>query len=90
MELNQEKCQYEWGEMGGRVRLVLSQVQKGQGSGLLAAPVALDRPPEELLHMPRHVHGVVQVEISVRIQHGVTSATGHREESDHPAAHYPT
>lgn len=44
----------------------------GQGSGLLAAPLALYRPPEELFYMPRHIHGVVQVEVSVRIQHRVT------------------
>lgn len=56
---------------------------KGQGSGLLAAPLALNRPPEELLYMPRHVHGVVQVEVSVRIQHRVTPATGHRVEPNH-------
>lgn len=47
---------------------------EGQGSGLLAAPLALHGPPQELLHVPRHVHGVVQVELSVRVQHGVTPA----------------
>lgn len=79
MELNHEKCQCKWGKLGGRVHLVLSRLM-GQGSGLLAAPLALYRPPEELFYMPRHIHGVVQVEVSVRIQHRVTPATGHREE----------
>lgn len=49
---------------------------RGQGSGLLAAPLALYGPPEELLHVPGHVHGVVQVEVSVCIQDGVAPATG--------------
>lgn len=52
------------------------------GSGLLAAPLALYRPPEELLYVPRHVHGVVQVEVSVGVQHRVTPVTGHRMEPD--------
>ena len=56
---------------------------KGQGSGLLATPLALYGPPKELLYMPRHVHGVVQVELSVRVQHRVTPATGHRVEPNH-------
>ncbi|TNN52792.1 hypothetical protein EYF80_037025 [Liparis tanakae] len=38
----------------------ISGSSKGQGSGLLAAPLALHGPPQELLHVPRHVHGVVQ------------------------------
>lgn len=30
--------------------------------------------------MPRHVHRVIQVEVSIRVKHRVTPATGHREE----------
>lgn len=56
---------------------------KGKGSGLLAAPLALYRPPEELLHMPCHIHGVVQVKVSVSVQHRVSPVTGHRVEPDH-------
>ena len=57
------------------------------GSGLLATPLALYRPPEELLYMPRHVHGVVQVEVSISVQHRVTPVTGHRAEPDRTAHH---
>lgn len=43
-------------------------------SRLLAAPMALHGPSQQLLHVPRHVHGVVQVEVSLRIQHGFAPA----------------
>lgn len=49
----------------------------------MAAPLALYGPPEELLYVPRHVHGVVQVEVALRVQHRVTPATGHRVEPNH-------
>ena len=45
---------------------------QGQRSGLRAAPLAVHGPPQKLLHVPRHVHGVVQVELSLAVQHGVT------------------
>lgn len=54
---------------------------RGSRSGLLAAPLALHGPPQELLHVPRHVHGVVQVELTFRVQHGVTPAEA-GEQSD--------
>lgn len=56
---------------------------EGQGSGLLAAPLALHGPPQELLHVPRHVHGVVQVKLSVRVQHGVTPAEPGEQSDNH-------
>lgn len=56
---------------------------EGQGSGLLAAPLALHGPPQELLHVPRHVHGVVQVELAVRVQHGVTPAEAGEQSDNH-------
>lgn len=59
MELNHEKCQCEWGRFGRQGLFWCCHRLKGQGSGLLAAPLALYGPPEELLHVPRHVHGVV-------------------------------
>lgn len=51
----------------------MSQVCDGDltASGLLAAPLAGHGPPEQLLHVPRHVHRVLQVEVSVCVQHGV-------------------
>lgn len=56
---------------------------EGQGSGLLAAPLALHGPPQELLHVPRHVHGVVQVELAVGVQHGVAPAeAGEQSDND--------
>lgn len=82
MELNHEKCQCEWGKLGGGFVWCCHGL-KGQGSGLLAAPLALRGPPEELLYMPCHIHGVVQVKLSVRVQHRVTPVTGHRVEPDH-------
>lgn len=82
MELNHEKCQCEWGKLRGGFVWCCHGL-KGQGSGLLAAPLALCGPPEELLYMPCHIHGVVQVKLSVRVQHRVTPVTGHRVEPDH-------
>lgn len=73
MELNHEKCQCKWGRFAWCCHGL-----KGQGSGLLAAPLTLYGPPEELLHMPGHVHGVVQVEVSIRVQHTVVPVRGHR------------
>lgn len=77
MELNHEKCQCERDESGGGFVWCCHGL-KGQGSGLLAAPLTLHGPPEELLYMPGHVHGVVQVEVSIRVQHTVVPVTGHR------------
>lgn len=74
VKLNLGKCQCEWGESGGGF-VWCCRGSNGQGSGLLAAPLALYRPAEELLDVPRHVHGVVQVKVSVRVQHWVTPVT---------------
>lgn len=65
-----------WQElMCGNMRGAFVWGGKGQRSGLLAAPLALYGPPEELLYVPRHIHGVVQVEVSVCVQYWVTPAT---------------
>lgn len=65
-------------DVSGKVRGAFVRRGKGRRSGLLAAPLALDGPPEELLDVPRHVHGVVQVEVSLRVQYRVTPATGQK------------
>lgn len=83
MELNHEKCQCKWGKIERRGLFGVVTGLKGKGSGLLTAPLALYRPPEELLYMPCHIHGVVQVKLSVSIQHRVTPVTRHRVEPDH-------
>lgn len=78
MELNHEKSQCNQGESGGG-DVWCCRRAKGQRSGLLVAPLALYRPPQELLHVPRHVHGVVQVEVSVCVQHRVAPADTQRK-----------
>lgn len=50
----------------------MPQVQVS-GLGLLTAPLVGHRSTEQLLHMAGHVHRVVQVEVSICIQNGVTS-----------------
>lgn len=39
-------------------------------------PLTVHRAPQQLLHMPCHVHGVIQVEVSLGVQHGVGAAGG--------------
>lgn len=75
MEFIWEKCWLEQGRLLGAFVWCCHELN-GSGSGLLAPPLALHGPPEELLHVPGHVHGVVQVEVSVCVQDGVAPATG--------------
>ena len=42
-------------------------------SGLLAAPLVGHRPAKQLLHMTGHIHGVLQVEVPIWIQHVLTT-----------------
>lgn len=76
MESKRKKYREPAGGRGGAGFVLVSSQRgsEGQRSGLLAAPLALHGPPEELLHVSRHVHGVVQVEFLVRVQHGVAPA----------------
>lgn len=62
----------QMGKVGRQGSFGVVALQKSRGSGLLAAPLALYGPPQKLLHMSRHVHGVIEVKVSVRIQHRVT------------------
>lgn len=39
-------------------------------------PLTVHGAPQQLLHVPRHVHGVIQVEVTLRVQHGVGAAGG--------------
>ena len=59
-------CKVRWG------RPERAQQVQDPGSGLLTAPLVGHRPAEQLLHMARHVHRVIQVEVSICIQHGVS------------------
>lgn len=56
-------------------------MSRGQGSRLLATPLTLHRPSQKLLHMPRHVHGVIEVKVAVSVQHGVSPVKGSRDHS---------
>lgn len=39
-------------------------------------PLTVHGAPQQLLHVLGHVHGVVQVEVAFRVQHGLGAAGG--------------